>query len=65
MTPPLRFSTRWAPWYVVLICAVIFSPFYVAYKQTTDEFTAIAIAVTIPATYLLLQLACNTRRVHV
>ncbi len=65
MTPPLRFSTRWAPWYVVLIGAAIFSPFYMAYNQATSEFTAIAIAVTIPATYLLLQLACNTRRVRV
>ncbi|MCX6608497.1 MAG: hypothetical protein NTV52_33590 [Acidobacteria bacterium] len=64
-TPPLRFSTRWAPWYVALICAAIVSPFYAAYTGPNDEFTGIAIAISIPATYLLLQLACNTHRVRV
>ena len=65
MTPPLRYTTRCAPWYVVIICAALASPFYLAYTLPTDEFTGIGIAITIPATYLLLQLACNTRRVRV
>ncbi len=65
MTPPLRFSTRWAPWYVAVICAAIVSPFYLAYNHPLDEFTGIAIAITIPATYLLLQLSLNTRRVRI
>ncbi len=44
MTPPLRFSIRGAPWYVVIICAALASPFYLAYTQPTNEFTGIGIA---------------------
>ncbi len=65
MTSTLRFSTGWAPWYVVVVTAFVAFPFVgVALycfltPEPWPEAARIAIPIALPALYLTLQVACN------
>ncbi len=69
MTPgpstELRYSSRWAKWWLALLCVFVLSPFFAAPFLGDEEGVRIAIPICVPATYLLLQLAFNKRHVIV
>jgi len=69
MTPAssteLRYSSRWAKWWLALLSVFVMSPFFAAPFLGDEEGVRIAIPICVPATYLLLQLAFNKRHVIV
>ncbi len=71
MNTELRYSHRWVHWYVVLVIALVLSPFigvalYCAVTpEPWPEAARIAIPIALPAFYLILQFAFNRRYVTI
>ncbi|MCX6608496.1 MAG: hypothetical protein NTV52_33585 [Acidobacteria bacterium] len=71
MNTESHYSSRWAPWFVVVVTALVLSPFIgvALYCSVTPEpwpeAARIAIPIALPALYLTLQVAFNRRYVTV
>lgn len=61
----LRYSSRWAKWWLALLFVFVVSPFFAAPFLGDEEGVRIAILICAPASYLLLQLVFNKRHVIV